>query len=1782
MRRGVPRSGSRCRRDADVSSGCGGRTHGVQQARGAGRGRLLPRRRSHCWPPPSPHASPVRRAPSYKTVVRAARPAATAPARSGGMLQQMSSPQSAQLGEVATLVRPLEGRLFGDASSEASSDAAEDFELPQCKIKRNYNCTKCTFYTQNPRAYLVHTRDVHFERLKIYDCPYCIYASRHQQKLTRHIKMVHESTPAKDLGAAPPALETPEPVERMEELLEEVEECDDMQIDVEDCNEEALERTFDSEGAGASDAAPDQAATERTNFFPCSKCNYVTHIRARYTKHVKYHSMPMIKCTMCDFRTPYKWNLDRHMKNHGGNGSFHCSMCNFTADIRQSLTVHEMNHHTPPVGQTGSSRRRNRVGASDLPAGGDDASALILKEEEGSGDSQSSHSASEMGLQYMDKDVISCNSDSNEASTSETVRNDTMQLSKRPETEAAITSDEAKKQSRKAPRPIPQLIPLNASPPAPQTKSLPGEPPAKKFKESPTTQVAESQKTETTPIDITLTPVTSLSVKDTSIRKKNESFFDRLKERLLTETGEKGTLVCKSCGFESKCLSEHSVHEKNCASQSNRISANALHSTLGSTRCQHCRHRCKSSADLYLHMQTCKKKDNALETTLEEQTNDSTGTVLSNQEKDAEPHPMENVVFVWNDISHNSNKFETPLDISINDDSTLPEQLKGFELDITDDNETMNLSPSQAVGKKVFKCPHCLFWAATASRFHVHIVGHLNKKPFECSLCKYKSNWRWDITKHIKLKSARDPEHAEAKVLMTDETGRRNYSKYNKFLAMPVMNENGENEFHYIDQNTSADTALDEESLNDESGNTSLDNQPLNLHTQSNDQKFDIDSRLQDAKKSKKTMWKCKKCNYKDASKEALIEHVREHTRSYNTCSEEVKPSSAANNSNKRPENMPDPADLAYRCGHCNQLSNWKHVIQRHCRLKHDGVIKVITTVKPKVEIVTAPTDGGSDVCTKCPFKTSDKNVLAAHLLQHQPSAQSIFKCYFCPFFVKDEHELLQHLILHGISDPEDYIAKAMGVDSPVIEQVACPSNPCGGKRHRCTECPYETNSKSQYMYHEQFHRLPADTPYKCQECNYSVSKRHLLHQHMRVHGIITKKSEMEAELEALSSNSNHGDEKNECSINLDEIPFVWVSAKNEFHKMYKCRYCSYVNSQKCKIPNHEKIHCIIFENSDISIYKCLECKFTCDNKGRLAEHSKLHGEIYGRIYCPVEMDVPDEEQITRLRKVIDREKLNATEELPKEIENQGENKEIKVLYFCHKCPARFFSDGELRDHDKYHDLTFSNKCKSCEFSVPNDDELTLHIFVHRDEYNTKTKMLKFIHKIHWAYKEPKLQLVHCPLTSEITWIVANPGKNFDINENNNKKSNETKHTPKQYLCKECPAKFFKSSALSYHMGLHGGDGDHKCKKCSYAVKNVGNLAKHELLHENESKMPRCDYESGDDMDFKNIPLSGTDLFQRKTEAQKRVLTDKDKLVKPNDHFPPVLQADPQFGYLMHGNPEFIYPTYLKNGRQKEKRYKCHKCPSAFEKREQYKIHLSLHGSKQRYKCELCDYSVKYYANYVQHMRKHQMNDEAQAERKKETNGTEGPEPENIDVKPDESGDNIKLAIKTMPKRPVKSDFLQFSVSDQQTLRLLQRRRSLNMSSGKDGSMNDTSPTKDRKQHMCLLCPYTNQRQDALSNHYRRHDETDAFSSGNHKCNYCDLVVIQSHFLRDHIKTHFNYQKQHNPECFVANENVKFTITKLDDSEFSKDLKLDIPNKKGVSNKKKIFVKFKTGELLVD
>lgn len=388
-------------------------------------------------------------------------------------------------------------------------------------------------------------------------------------------------------------------------------------------------------------------------------------------------------------------------------------------------------------------------------------------------------------------------------------------------------------------------------------------------------------------------------------KQKNASFFDKLKEKLMTETSC-NNLTCQYCGHESKCLTELASHQKACGKETIPTHNLIPIHNLSSTRCQYCRQRCKSSADLFNHLLKCPEAVRSTQIKTEEPSPEIIELKDEPMEETKqEPHPMENRVFVWNNI-------EVPMDLKIDDSQYEYVEDKQEEPSLSFDVTMRTQSPcsensyigtevvhhppptdkipthgndiSIAQHKRVFKCPHCSFWASTASRFHVHIVGHLNKKPFECSLCSYRSNWRWDITKHIKLKSVRDPAHESAKVLMTDETGRRNYTKYNKYLTeIHVSGEqssdtsgghgtrpkNYENREHIspsqlmpskaeLPKLTRAPSSSDFSPL--------LRGSPIRPPPPLKAADGAFFAKLTDKKKgadSKKTLWKCKKCNFR-------------------------------------------------------------------------------------------------------------------------------------------------------------------------------------------------------------------------------------------------------------------------------------------------------------------------------------------------------------------------------------------------------------------------------------------------------------------------------------------------------------------------------------------------------------------------------------------------------------------------------------------------------------------------------------------------------------------------------------------------------------------------------------------------------------------------------------------------------------------------------------------------------------------------------------------------------
>nr|XP_018912996.1 PREDICTED: uncharacterized protein LOC109041199 [Bemisia tabaci] len=1896
-----------------------------------------------------------------------------------------------------------EGDADADAEPdhETEKDDESNKELPQCKIKRNYTCTHCNYYTQNPRFYLFHLKNVHKEKIKIYECPNCLYASKHSQKLQRHVHMVHvmgagRKKIAKKVSPrrqAPITLVTSPYVEEekkpmaVEEGEPEEEPGEKMETEVTVDGEKLFKCSLCSFSSRSQILVTrhEKIVHLKKKFFRCVKCNYVTHMKARFTKHVKYHSMPMIKCELCDFRTPYKWNLDRHMKNHQGDGAFKCWLCNFTADIKQSLTVHEMNHHEPPAGQVGCMKqRRNRVGASDtMPALNEpvtevDEIELLRMEREGQEDSKdpkpfdaTRRSQLDNRTENLNGRLINLSERSNSNLNNNCIVNNFNDSSKElavrrpgeskvgfPGSETVVTkgdnspkflcracpfstsweaeiikheqsmhSEGAKKKA--PPRPIPNLIPIQNKPAVGSSLTVLKIPSVQSANTSPHNASSTKGSRETTPkrsesafmldqdlnnfcaqstsalkdfaslfheVDAkdpeaqtprktTLDSPFKTGSKEVS-KKGGMSFFDTLKEKLMVDAGG-DSMICQFCGHESKCLSElvrHQKLHKNCQEQNDNSSTSSTLSVpngneLFSTRCQHCRQRCKTSLDLIQHLKSCTEARKKLldekedeepegeeEGKLDEMDMDDDPSEKAESTSD-EPHPMENKVFVWNrpepQVPEEASQQEPiPEEGDLGDfddegpegeeeeDEDIPEgdcdgeaegegEEGGEEGDEPRDGEgnvqdvgvetapgigsvtyksksgchglsvpaqDADISPNAELNiKRAYKCPHCTFWAATASRFHVHIVGHLNKKPFECSLCSYRSNWRWDITKHIRLKTARDPNHVKARVLMTDETGRRNYSKYNRYLTLIRVHEPSA-ESSGTGRRTKA---IPSGGANSQSPKPSSNAVPSSQQTArksavpaaavkrppSAEPSDSEPPKKKSSPENKKTMWKCKKCLFRDSDRTVVLAHVKEHYKqaevernvktsnaSQSTARKTAVPSHQENNfsPNKMANQEPKPPEITISRKENSKIAN-------------DSPENI--------------SKSGQWACRVCSFSCSSEAEIVAHTATHKKNPNATIKCYFCPFYVVTEDELMDHLQQAHSNECEtnsqfnDSSPRSMDEeeDSPNHETYSSLIT----KRYKCANCPYVSNSKSQFLYHRQFHR-PRGASFKCNICSYNVTRRHLLHQHLRVHGISVSESAYGKNLpyeeyeEVLESPGDIS--KTDTSL-FNEIPLVWVSKLGTLTKMFKCRHCPHVNIRKSNIQEHEKMHGArelkVKENGSPSVplqsHHCTECNYVCNNAGVLSSHTKVHQGLFGQVCALVDTTKSDDVQIREINKMLNQDLLNPnsdklqlpnglisnfsrqsshnSEDRSNKIESSidltGDNSEEakpeleadgKMLHFCSLCPARFLYVKELEIHSRFHALKLSHQCESCSYTARQHPHLLAHYKVHTDDYQERTSAFCATYGISPHHPRPRTAVIlDGTSNASYAWVVVNASNKSIImdgsydqasGEANNQKlkaqsPKQFKGLQKHYSCEKCPAKFFKSVALQYHNTLHGSGSPHKCRSCDYAVKTYGNLIKHEAIHNLE---PREKYSNKYGKFFSkpssnHIPMSGTDLFKQKSEASQKGNMNGDSASTCSS--PPAQFIDPEFGILMHGSPEFTYPTYLKNGRMREKRYKCHKCPSAFDKREQYKIHLSLHGAKQRYRCERCDYSVKYYANYLQHMKKHDLSDTSRnSERTLDKSDAEYISDnlsESAEMQSDDGKDHKVRAGKT----------LKLSMADQQAVMLMQLKE------------NNTASSPPETVARCPYCPYSSIRKDGVGHHLNRHSN---IKGATYACKHCDYSVPQTNYMKEHNKLHFQQMKGMKPDAYMKCDRIELWAQPADNPN-SND-KVMIFQDKGVAN----------------
>jgi len=328
----------------------------------------------------------------------------------------------------------------------------------------------------------------------------------------------------------------------------------------------------------------------------------------------------------------------------------------------------------------------------------------------------------------------------------------------------------------------------------------------------------------------------------------------------------------------------------------------------------------------------------------------------------------------------------------------------------------------------------------------------------------------------------------------------------------------------------------------------------------------------------------------------------------------------------------------------------------------------------------------------------------------------------------------------------------------------------------------------------------------------------------------------------------------------------------------------------------------------------------------------------------------------------------------------------------------------------------------------------------------------------------------------------------------------------RSFECDKCPGRFFKATALQYHKTLHGGTGLHHCRSCDYAVSTYGNLIRHEYVHVDlpprEKGKPVIISKS---LLKSKIKRTNNSALESVPQAQ---ASNTDNVVNEDN------TIDPDLGSTMLGNPDFYYPTTIKNGMNLTRRYKCAKCPSAFDKRDQYVVHLTLHGAKDKYQCDKCDYSVRDPANFVEHRRKHARDAEIRKNHKEVVEKT------NSSKSQEETTEQPTTVSSPVNLCPHDTEFRN-EISDRQTA------YELNTAYGATGIVNGETDTVFR----CVNCPYESSSRAQLDRHMLHHQEiksthhlligSSSKRSWKRTCRFCTYRTYADADLTEHTKVHF-------------------------------------------------------------
>lgn len=1191
------------------------------------------------------------------------------------------------------------------------------------------------------------------------------------------------------------------------------------------------------------------------------------------------------------------------------------------------------------------------------------------------------------------------------------------------------------------------------------------------------------------------------------------------------------------------------------------------------------------------------------------------------------------------------------LEGSLNEDEFNDHQ-SGF-----DDEDGQQTSQNQETQQNTLKCKLCHYTTTVPALLRKHVKYHTAPKV-KCDKCSFESPYSWNVERHYQ--KCHGPRNANSSINVGQESNNNSSmmgdydDDFEGFVPETHLDE-GDDNFDdeqpemMIDEDLALGNSQHSAVINSTRGHVAVPSTAGS--TQSLTMRSGAVNIIQPpgSKEAIVKLLHCAYCDFTHKESKSMVSHLSVHT-------------------GKKP----------YKCNKCDFSSNWKEVVARHAKSRHNGsnldvdqlfkytvnkfICKVVddsgelnlpeevtlpehvlereeaeekafdeddeetslvggedsqesegdfshTQSSASYHQITGQSSGnnnpanqgryglsgfrGTFKCDYCPFRAEKAFHIDFHLKRHTKMEGADFKCPHCPYWVNAKKSLVRHIYLHdcenGTADPPD----EMDFETPAVDQeddddeagadgINLSLNKRASAKNACDACPFVAGTKTQLLYHKQFHRN-RNLAYKCNKCSYSVSHQHLLNQHLKVHSIGASKSEMDEEdTEEIQQQTS----QNQRQEQLRQ------------HKVFNCKYCPMKVYSQNFMTVHEQQHEASEPQSftgGMQMHRCNLCNFMTSSRSNFVKHLDAHAaheEIENR---KIKMALQQKQQ----------QYHNSDQSSPKKFKVNGNqvvnkysspvsNRDFiaqrqgaqgkKSFFICRECPAVFKSPNDLKLHEIFHGpVKYDFPCPFCTYKSKHKAQLSKHLYVHSQEYvekksqsytqtGTQVSSLKVISMEDYQHHQELLKQDDYDPQMVLMMMEAqnqqHPSKQVNRNSNNFRQMN----------------------------GYHSQSNNQKRPQVQ------PNQPPKKVILRRDEKGRIMSAKVGLPLTMVKPPTASGNFKRPADIDQIRFDVDFTKL-DPDQELRPSLVEKIRYHVEqlslieMYETTDFLAILKEKNtpsgeaknlGIRQQFIHKCSVCPASFSKTWTLKFHESLHGYDGLIPCNRCNYSIDFhevmnvhkslhsavpaasssttpassqstphqqsiaYSNYKHRCKKcpAAFSKPSRLEKHISLHGSGYKwKCEKCDyavpyaatlvkhrhIHDTETGEGITATAVTdgHPMTNFNENLIPLESLTQEEIK---RHKEIMAQQQKPSA--GTSRGPEDRIFACDRCPYTHPRRDAVQSHEKRHELERSVRDGK-KCPHCDYVCLQPSYLREHQRLHFEPSHERKARLYRVNEQIE-------------------------------------------